>query len=278
MLAKRLTTILPELSFDEAIEATKIHSIAGTLPGNISILRKRPFRSPHHTISDAGLIGGGSFPKPGEISLATNGVLFLDELTEFKKRVLEMLRQPLEDGEVTISRANMSLSFPSRFILVGAYNPCPCGFLGDRRNRCDCTPAQIQKYKAKLSGPLLDRFDIHLEIAALNYEEMTGFKRFNESSGQIKERVEKARAIQKKRFKKEKGFITNSIMSTKMIESYCKLDQESEELLKLSIEKLGLSTRGYHKILKIARTIADLDVAEKIKKKHLSEAINLRRA
>lgn len=279
MLARRLTTILPEFTFDEAVETTKIHSIAGTLPPDQPLLAQRPFRAPHHTISDAGLIGGGSYPKPGEVSLATHGVLFLDEVTEFKKRVLEMLRQPLEDRSVTIARANMSLSFPSDFLLIAAYNPCPCGYYGDRSNRCNCTPVQMQNYTARLSGPLLDRIDIHLEVAALPYDEMqkTGS---SESSGVIRRRVDSARQMQKKRFSAwhtATTSLTNSSMNPQMVEQYCGIDSDGKRLLERSVERLGLSARAYHRILKIGRTIADLDGAESIQRHHLAEAVQYRR-
>jgi magnesium chelatase family protein len=276
MLARRLTTILPEFSFEEAVEATKIHSIAGMLTDDTALITERPFRSPHHTISDAGLIGGGSFPKPGEVSLATHGVLFLDELTEFKKRVLEMLRQPLEDRRVTIARANMSLTFPANFLLIAAYNPCPCGYFGDKNNRCNCTSVQIQNYTAKLSGPLLDRMDMHIEIGALPYTDMRSNTN-GDSSATIRQRVNRARNIQKKRFKTIKGCMTNSSMTSKMVEKYCKIDKDSMNLLEKSVERLGLSARAYHRILKIARTIADLDGSEPLEKHHLAEAIQYRR-
>ncbi len=276
MLARRLTTILPDQTFDEAIETTKIHSIAGMLPGNTSILSCRPFRAPHHTISDAGLIGGGSFPKPGEISLANNGVLFLDELTEFRKKVLEMLRQPLEEGRVTIARANMTLSFPCNFILVAAYNPCPCGFYGDRTNRCTCSSAQIQRYNTKLSGPLLDRMDMHLEVAALPFEEMSKNNK-TESSDEIRKRVNNARNIQKERYNAIPNCWNNSMMSSQLIDKYCIISDGSRKLLEMSVERLGLSARAYYRILKIARTIADMDLSENIARKHIAEAIQYRR-
>lgn len=276
MLAKRLVTILPPLSFTEAIEATKIHSIAGTLYENEALITRRPFRSPHHTISDAGLIGGGSYPKPGEVSLATHGVLFLDELTEFKRRVLEMLRQPLEDRQVTIARANMSLTYPANFLLVAAYNPCPCGYYGDRNNRCCCTGVQVQNYTRKLSGPLLDRMDMHLELGALPFAEMeTGEQ--GERSVDIRKRVMNARMIQKIRFEKNVGIRTNGNMNAQLVEKYCRIDKKNRVLLENSVGRLGLSARAYHRILKIARTIADLDSSEDIATHHLAEAIQYRR-
>lgn len=276
MLARRLTTILPDLSFEEALETTKIHSIAGTLAGKTALIRQRPFRAPHHTISDAGLIGGGSYPKPGEVSLANNGVLFLDELTEFRKRVLEMLRQPLEDRQVTIARANMSLSFPADFLLIAAYNPCPCGFYGDRRNRCSCSGAQIEKYISKLSGPLLDRMDMHLEIGALPYNEMNGSVT-GETSADIRKRVNRSRLIQKKRFARYTGVRTNSDMGPKHIDKHCKINNKSKDLLSVSVDRLGLSARAYHRILKLARTIADLAESHDIETPHIAEAIQYRR-
>ncbi len=276
MLARRITTILPQLSFEEALETTKIHSIAGTLPEDVALISQRPFRAPHHTISDAGLIGGGSYPKPGEVSLAHNGVLFLDELTEFRKRLLEMLRQPLEDRKVTIARVNMSLAFPADFLLVAAYNPCPCGFHGDRGNRCICSAVQVQNYASKLSGPLLDRMDMHLEIGALPYSEMnTPVK--SESSSEIRQRVNRAHAIQKARFSHLKGSRSNAAMSPSMVEKYCTIDNTGRRLLQMSVERLGLSARAYHRVLKIARTIADLDDSGSIEKQHVAEAIQYRR-
>ncbi|MEE4240032.1 MAG: YifB family Mg chelatase-like AAA ATPase [Desulfopila sp.] len=276
MLAKRVITILPDMSFAEALQTTKVHSIAGVLPENSAFISQRPFRSPHHTISDAGLVGGGSYPRPGEVSLANNGVLFLDELTEFRKRALEMLRQPLEDRKVTIARANMSLSFPADFLLIAAYNPCPCGFFGDKRNRCNCTPAQIQNYMAKLSGPLLDRVDIHLEIGAVPYRDIESSAK-TESSSQIRKRVNRARSIQKVRYKQNESLLSNANMTAKMVGMFCSIDSESKLLLEKSVEYLGLSARAYHRILKIARTIADLDEEKDIRKKHIAEAIQYRR-
>ncbi len=276
MLARRLPTILPDLTIEEAIETTKIHSIAGLLEDRQSILTTRPFRSPHHTISDAGLIGGGSIPKPGEVSLANNGVLFLDELPEFRRHVLEVLRQPLEDGRVTIARANMSLTFQARFVLAVALNPCPCGFLGDKRNECNCNQAQIQRYVSRLSGPLLDRIDLHLEVSALPFHEMSK-KQKGESSREIKTRVDAVRRIQRKRFEKINGLYCNSQMGSKEIDLYCELDSNSLNLLEKSVEKLGLSARAYHRILKIARTIADMDSVVNIQVNHVAEAVQYRR-
>jgi len=276
MLVKRIPTILPDLSFEEAIETTKIYSIAGQLNDGPSILATRPFRAPHHTISDAGLIGGGSIPRPGEVSLAHNGVLFLDELLEFKKHVLEVLRQPMEDGMVTIARANIRLSFSARFILAAALNPCPCGYFGSHQRECRCTPTQINRYESRLSGPLLDRIDMYLEVAPLPFEEMSN-KRFGESSKTIKKRVEDTRKIQKKRYYKNSHIFNNGQMGTKEIEKYCRLDDSSMQLLKKSVEHLGLSARGYHRILKISRTIADMEMSKNIKTNHIAEAIQYRR-
>ncbi len=276
MMARRLPTILPDLTFEEALETTKIYSVMGMLKNNNPLLAARPFRAPHHTISDAGLIGGGQTPKPGEVSLAHNGVLFLDESPEFKKNVLEVLRQPLEDATVTISRATGSLSFPSRFILVIAFNPCPCGYLGDIKHNCRCTPAQVQRYESRLSGPLLDRIDMHLEVPAVPYKEMASGNS-GESSSVIKERVEQARAVQKKRFAKRKNFYCNGQMTPKDLKKICPLDKTSEKLIAESVERLGLSARSYHRILKIGRTIADLDRNERLQPKYIAEAIQYRR-
>ncbi|MFC1843388.1 YifB family Mg chelatase-like AAA ATPase, partial [Thermodesulfobacteriota bacterium] len=259
-----------------ALETTKIYSVTGLLPADKPLLTSRPFRAPHHTISDAGLIGGGQTPRPGEVSLAHNGVLFLDESAEFKKHVLEVLRQPVEDGFVTISRVSNSLSFPARFILVVALNPCPCGYLGDSRNNCICTPTQIQRYESKLSGPLQDRIDMHLEVPALLYKEMSGAYS-GESSAQIKERVERARDIQKERYKRRKRFYCNGQMGSKDLKKFCGLDESSRKLLEEAVERLGLSARSYYRILKIARTIADLDQAKILQAKHIAEAIQYRR-
>ena len=273
MLARRLPSILPSLSFDELIESVKIFSVSDKSPSNIGI---RPFRAPHHTVSDAGLVGGGTVPKPGEVSLAHHGVLFLDELPEFKKNVLEILRQPLEDGEVTISRAQSSVTFPARFLFIASMNPCPCGFLGDLKNECHCLPNQIDRYRNKISGPLLDRIDIHLDVPALSYCEMNN-SASSESSGKIRKRVEKCRQLQHKRFKNIPSVYNNSQMSTSLIEKYCQLNSESTTLLETSVNKLGLSARAYYRILKIARTIADLDNEDHLQKKHIAEAVQLRR-
>ena len=276
MLARRQPTILPDLSFEEALETTKIYSVCGLLPEDVSLISQRPFRAPHHTISDAGLIGGGNIPRPGEVSLAHNGVLFLDELPEFKKHVLEVLRQPLEDGLVTIARAASTLTFPGRFVLIASLNPCPCGFLGDSQHQCSCSPLQIKRYQDKLSGPLLDRIDIHLEVPAVAFQEVAS-KKDGESSQNIKERVTQARKIQNKRFNKRKGVFSNSQMSSRDLKKHCALDQPSLQLLEQGMEQLGLSARAYHRILKIARTIADLDKSTPITPAHIAEAIQYRR-
>jgi magnesium chelatase family protein len=275
MLAKRLPTVLPMMTFEEAIETTKIHSVAGLLAPGEALVATRPFRSPHHTISDAGLIGGGAHPRPGEVSLAHHGVLFLDELPEFGKNVLEVMRQPLEDGRVTISRAAMSLTYPAAFMLAGAMNPCPCGFFGDQSHDCTCTPGQIQKYMSRISGPLLDRIDIHIEVPALKYKEISD-KTLGETSGKIRERVNAARRIQLQRFQGRKSLYANAQMHPKDIRKYCEINEESESLLRTAMAKFGLSARAYDRILKVSRTIADLEGSEPIAPSHISEAIQYR--
>lgn len=274
MLAKRIPTILPDLTLDEALEVTKIHSVKGTLPTKHGIMSTRPFRSPHHTISDVALIGGGSLPQPGEISLAHEGVLFLDELPEFHRDCLEALRQPLEDGSIRVSRITKSLLFPASFMLVAAMNPCPCGYFSDPRKACRCNPNKIANYMSKMSGPLLDRIDIHIELLSIKYKELTDTKDAEPSSA-IKTRVEKARAIQRGRFKSE-GIFYNAQMNTKLIRKYCTLNDEAEELLKMAMTELNFSARAYDKILKVSRTIADLAGSENIETEHLSEAIQYR--
>ncbi len=274
MLAKRIPTVLPEMNFDEAIETTKIYSVVGMVPENTSLIAVRPFRSPHHTISDAGLIGGGNVPKPGEISLAHNGVLFLDELPEFKKNVLEVLRQPLEDGNVTISRAVTSITYPARFMLVSAMNPCPCGFYGDAGKPCTCTPQQVQRYRSRISGPLLDRIDIQIEVPAVRYKELSA-EYGGEPSGNIRDRVNEAREMQAGRYKRSKT-ACNARMSAKQISTHCKVDEGGHKLLENVVDKLGMSARAHARILKVARTIADLEESESIKPHHLSEAIQYR--
>jgi magnesium chelatase family protein len=274
MLARRLSAILPDMALEESIETTKVHSVAGMLDSGRVLVTERPFRSPHHTISDVGLIGGGQVPRPGEVSLAHNGVLFLDELPEFKKNVLEVLRQPIEDGHVTISRAAISLTYPSSFMLVGAMNPCPCGFLGDPMKECHCTPLQIKRYRSKLSGPLLDRIDIHCEVPAVRFRELTSTKDA-EPSTEVKNRVNTARHVQAERFRGKKIFF-NSRMGSRQIKKYCEVDSEAKRLLEAAVERLGISARAYTRILKVARTIADLEGVSDIKAHHVSEAIQYR--
>jgi magnesium chelatase family protein len=274
MLAQRIPTIIPNMSFEEALETTKIFSVMGLLPNHSSLVTNRTFRSPHYTISDAGLIGGGQIPRPGEVSLAHNGVLFLDELPEFKKNVLEVLRQPMEDGEVTISRAIISLTFPARFMLVAAMNPCPCGYYTDPHHECSCNLPQIQRYRSKISGPLLDRIDIHIEVPPVRYKDLAK-EDPGESSRVIRKRIKVARDIQQKRFKGKKIYC-NAQMTSRHSKKYCKVDTESQRLLELAIDRLGLSARAYSRILKIARTIADLETEENISPPHISEAIQYR--
>lgn len=274
MLARRLPTILPDFSFEEALETTKIHSVAGLLSRNNALVRQRPFRSPHHTISDAGLIGGGSYPRPGEVSLAHRGILFLDEFPEFKKNVLEMLRQPLEDGQVCISRAALSLTYPADFMLVAAMNPCPCGFMGDTVHDCTCTPPLLQRYRSKLSGPLLDRIDLHIEVPRVTHKDLTDIDA-GEASSAIRERVNHARDLQRLRLASF-GLYANSQMQARHIRKFCKLDSQGDALLEQVTDKLGLSARSYTRILKLARTIADLAGSDQIESLHLSEAIGYR--
>ncbi|MCM8781406.1 MAG: YifB family Mg chelatase-like AAA ATPase [Candidatus Omnitrophica bacterium] len=274
MLAKRIPTIMPDLTLEEALEVTKIHSAAGCLPLKDSIIATRPFRSPHHSISDAALIGGGCLPQPGEISLAHQGILFLDELPEFHRDCLEALRQPLEDNFIRISRAKKSFVFPASFMLVCAMNPCPCGGLGQPKSICRCSTTQVYKYRSKVSGPLLDRIDIHIEIPAVRYQELSSTLPA-ESSAKIKERVNKARAIQRERFKAE-DILYNAQMSHRQVRKFCILGKEEAELLKMAMSELNFSARAYDKILKVSRTIADLAETEEIKTEHLSEAIQYR--
>ncbi|HLI79704.1 MAG TPA: YifB family Mg chelatase-like AAA ATPase [Candidatus Binataceae bacterium] len=273
MLAKRLPTILPAMTFEEAIETTKVHSVMGLLDGR-ALISTRPFRSPHHTISDAGLIGGGPIPRPGEVSLAHHGVLFLDELPEFRKNVLEVLRQPLEDARITISRVMGTLTFPASVMLVAAMNPCPCGFFGDATHECSCSPLVIQRYRSRISGPLLDRIDIHIEVPAVKYKELTE-KSMGEPSEKIRERVDRAREIQLKRFA-GMNFFCNAQMGSREMRAHCQIEAAGERLLELAINRLGLSARAYTRILKVARTIADLDASERIEAQHISEAIQYR--
>lgn len=274
MLARRIPSILPDMSLEEALETTKIHSIAGSLQAHQPLVTRRPFRSPHHTISDAGLLGGGAHPVPGEVSLAHRGVLFLDELPEFHRNVLEVLRQPLEEGVVTISRAAATVTFPCRFMLVAAMNPCPCGYFGDPRRECRCTQRQIQQYRNRLSGPLLDRIDIHIEVPSVCYQELTSVRR-GESSSVIRERVIRARQIQKERFRGMKVH-NNAGMGTKLCQRFCTLKQDAQELIRAAISELNLSARAYDRILKVSRTIADLNGSEEILAIHVSEAIQYR--
>jgi magnesium chelatase family protein len=275
MLAKRLPSILPPLSLTEALETTKIHSVAGRTLGSGGIMTSRPFRSPHHTISDVALVGGGTFPQPGEISLAHNGVLFLDELPEFKRSVLEVMRQPLEDRDVTIARARFTVTYPSSFMLVASMNPSPGGYFNDPDAPVTSSPAEMQRYLSKISGPLLDRIDIHIEVTPVPFEKLSE-ERKGESSIVIRERVTKARKIQEVRFRKYEKLHYNAQMGVKQIRKYCKLDESSLELLKNAMERLNLSARAYDRILKVSRTIADLDLSEEITGNHISEAIQYR--
>jgi magnesium chelatase family protein len=275
MLSKRLPTILPGMTFDEALETTRIHSVGGFLRDGKPLLAIRPFRSPHHTISDVALIGGGQIPKPGEVSIAHNGVLFLDELPEFKRNVLEVLRQPLENGEVTVSRAVASITYPASFMLVAAMNPCPCGYFGDARHQCTCTHGQIHRYRHRVSGPLLDRIDIHIEVPAVPYKELST-EYSGEKSEDIRKRVVAARAIQLDRFKNDKKIYSNGQMKTRHIKKYCTLRPEAQSILDSAMQKLGLSARAYTRILKLSRTIADLEASEDIQAYHISEAIQYR--
>ena len=274
MLARRLSGILPPMTFEEAIETTKIYSVLGLLNGGRALITRRCFRSPHHTISDAGLIGGGAIPRPGEVSLAHHGVLFLDELPEFKKHVLEVLRQPLEDGQVTISRANSSITYPASMMLVAAMNPCPCGYYGDPLHDCCCTPAQIRRYRDRISGPLLDRIDLQIEVPHVTYKELAG-ETGAESSEEIRCRVTNARAIQSRRFKQTKIYC-NAQMGNRHLHRYCKLEPDGNRLLESAVDNWGLSARSYQRLLKIARTIADLEQEQNVAARHVGEAIQYR--
>ena len=275
MLAKRVRSILPPMTLDEALETTKIHSIAGTLESHQAIVAKRPYRAPHHTVSDAGLLGGGTHPMPGEVSLAHRGVLFLDELPEFRRNVLEVLRQPLEDGEVTVSRAAATVTFPCQVTLVSAMNPCPCGFHTDPQRECRCTPTQIQKYRNKISGPLLDRIDIHVEVPTIGFEELSSLEP-GEPSSAIRERVVAARTLQQHRFADHPKVHCNADMGSKDLQNYCRLQPEAQDLLKMAITELNFSARAYDRILKVSRTIADLSESSDITTEHVSEAIQYR--
>ncbi len=275
MLAKRLPSILPPMSIEEALETTKIHSVAGLLPSDSSLVSARPYRSPHHTISDAGLVGGGTYPQPGEISLAQNGVLFLDELPEFKRSVLEVMRQPMEDRIVTISRARVTVDYPASFMLVAAMNPCPCGYYNHPDKDCVCSPGIVKSYLNKISGPLMDRIDLHVEVTPVPFSELADTKA-GVKSEIVRQRVIKAGKIQEFRFKDQKNIHNNAQMSTKDLSIYCQLDESGRNLLKIAMEKLSLSARAYDRIIKVSRTIADLDSSEFIKTEHLAEAIQYR--
>ncbi|HWL53237.1 MAG TPA: YifB family Mg chelatase-like AAA ATPase [Chthoniobacteraceae bacterium] len=275
MLAKRLPTIMPPMTFEEALETTKVHSICGFLGNKRSFINVRPFRSPHHTISDAGLLGGGSNPSPGEVTLAHNGVLFMDELPEFKRATLEVLRQPLEDKQVTVSRAAGSMTFPADFMMVAALNPCPCGYFGDLKRECRCSLNQVQRYRQRISGPLLDRIDLHIEVPAVQFKELTSTEN-GESSASIRERILAARAIQQKRFAKSTQTRCNARMTSRQLKTHGQLDEQCRELLRMAMSELNLSARAHDRILKVSRTIADLEAAQDIGIHHLSEAIQYR--
>ena len=274
MLAKRLPSILPPMSIEESLETTKIHSVAGKIGKNNGLVTQRPFRKPHHTISDVALVGGGSYPQPGEISLAHNGVLFLDELPEYKRQVLEVMRQPLEDRTVTVSRARFSVDYPAGFMLVAAMNPCPCGYYNHPEKECVCAPGVVQRYLNKISGPLLDRIDLHVEVTPVSFDDLA-FNLPTESSTEIRNRVIEARLVQLKRYQYSQTHC-NAQMQRKELTEFCEISQEGKQLLKHAMDRLGLSARAYDRILKVARTIADLDASEKIETQHLSEAIQLR--
>jgi len=275
MLAKRLPTVLPPMSLEESLETTKIHSVAGKTGKDLGLITQRPFRKPHHTISDVALVGGGGYPQPGEISLAHNGVLFLDELPEYKRTVLEVMRQPLEDRNVTISRARFSIDFPAGFMLIAAMNPCPCGYYNHPEKECLCGPGIVQKYLNRISGPLLDRIDLHVEVTPVSYEELAHHTP-KEGSKDIRQRVINARLIQEQRYTDKKGIHCNAQMDSKEIQQYCKIDETGSTILKNAMDKMGLSARAYDRILKVARTIADLDHSTKIEATHLAEAIQMR--
>lgn len=275
MMAKRLPSILPPLTLDEALETTKIHSVAGNIKSEMALMTTRPFRSPHHTISDVALVGGGTFPQPGEISLSHNGVLFLDELPEFKRSVLEVMRQPLEDRKITISRSKFSVEYPASFMLVASMNPCPCGYFNSPARRCSCSEGQVKKYLGRISGPLLDRIDLHIEVVPVPVGKLNDAPQ-GEPSAEIRKRVVEARAIQSERFKRSKGVHCNAQMTPRMLSTYAKPDEQGQMILKMAMEKLGLSARAYDRILKVARTIADLDKSQAVEARHISEAIQYR--
>ncbi len=275
MMSKRLPTILPPLTLREALETTKIHSVAGKIDGGYSLISQRPFRNPHHTISDVALVGGGTFPQPGEISLAHNGVLFLDELPEFRRSVLEVMRQPLEDRKISISRARFATEYPASFMLVAAMNPCPCGYYNHPTKQCVCSPTMVQRYLSRISGPLLDRIDMHIEIIPVPFEKLSELKA-SESSNEVRKRVVKARTIQQKRFEPYDGVHCNAQMSSKMLLEFATLKEEGQALLKIAMQKMNLSARAYDRILKVARTIADLEESSNIETPHIAEAINYR--
>lgn len=275
MLAQRMTGILPDMTFDEALEVTKVHSIAGVLPSGTPLLKSRPFRSPHHTISSVGLSGGGTLPRPGELSLAHNGILFLDELPEFRRDVLEVLRQPLEDRQVTISRVNATLTYPCNIMLVASMNPCKCGYFGDANRNCTCTAAQVLAYRSRISGPLLDRIDIQVEVSSVDYKSLSSKSR-GEKSAKIKERVDRTRRIQLERYKEYTGIFSNSQLTAGMIQKFCPLTEEADNVLKAAFDSLGFTARAHSRILKVARTIADMDGCAVIQKEHIAEAIQYR--
>ena len=275
MLAKRMPTILPEMTLEEALEATKIHSVSGQLPPDTALIATRTFRSPHHTISDAGLIGGGHIPKPGEVSLAHHGILFLDELPEFRKNVLEVMRQPMEDGHVTIARAALSITYPAQFMLIAAMNPCPCGYYSSPTHECTCSTVEIQRYRSRISGPLLDRIDIHVDVPAVKYQELRSREQ-TVTSAEIRQRVCDARKKQLERFASRKGIYCNAHMNSRDIQTFCEIEKDADALLQTAINRLGLSARAYGRVLKVARTIADLDGNGRILAKHVSEAIQYR--
>ena len=274
MMAQRISSILPELTFEEALEITKIYSVAGILPKENPIITTRQYRAPHHTITSTALIGGGKTPKPGEISLAHFGILFLDELPEFNRQALEVLRGPLEDGKVTISRLNATLTYPCKFMFIASMNPCPCGYYGSRERKCTCNKIQINRYMKKISGPLLDRIDIQIEVSQVKYDNLQSNREI-ETSSEIKKRVDNARKIQINRYK-EYNIFSNSELTPMLINKFCKIDEESKNIMKIAFEKLGLSARAYNRILKVARTIADLDKKDNIESKHITEAIQYR--